>query len=190
MRFINELSVRRVSKITSLNPTVFLSLSLQMLFSVLQYFSPVNTDIIPLQTRWPSQAIQSGRDIHHLPWKAENSSLQEVLRVTLLPPLNGVLTPISPLPQAVISSYLEATKKEGKKKTQCLLLALILFLLFSPVQHCIHTWSLQGHKDTEREKKNKRRWDKMVCPQKKKNNYTMVKTIKDNLEQNCKHIGI
>lgn len=109
--------------------------------------------------------------------------------MTLLPPLNGVLTPISPLPQAVISSYLEATKKEGKK-TQCLLLALILFLLFFPVQHCIHTWSLQGHKDAKRKKKNERSWDRMVCPQKKRNNYNVVKTIKRNLEQNCKHIGI
>lgn len=104
--------------------------------------------------------------------------------MTLLPPLNGVLTPISPLPQAVISSYLEATKKEGKK-TQCLLLALILFLLFFFLcstafthDHCRVTRTPRGKKikgaGTE--------WSAL----KKKSNYNMVKTIKRNLEQNCK----
>lgn len=94
------------------NPKSYLSISLQMLFSIFSIFlqfHPINTDIFHPRWQWPSWANWSCTDSSDLPWKAEHSSLQEALHITLFPPLNDVSSPISSPPQAVISSYLEAT---------------------------------------------------------------------------------
>lgn len=144
-----------MSKITSLNPTVYLSLSLQMPFSILQYFSAISSckhrDHPPTDSvTFPGNSERQ----RHPPSSLEGWKLISPRSTSHDPSPPAERCPHSYKPSSTSCNILLSWSNEkGGEKTQCLLLALILFLLFFPVQHCIHTWSLQGHKDTRRKKK-------------------------------------
>lgn len=123
------------------NPKSYLSISLQILFSIFGIFlqfHPINTDIFHPRRKWPSWANWSCTDSSDLPWKAEHSSLHN---------------PFSPSEWCLLSYKLSSTscnillsRSNNSSKVQCFLSVLILFPV--PAQSCAHTWSSLGQRDT------------------------------------------
>lgn len=158
-----------MSKITSLNPTVYLSLSLQMPFNILQYFSAISS--CKHRHHPPTDSVTfpgNSEQQRHPPSSLEGWKLISLRSTSHDPSPPAERCPHSYKPSSTSCNILLSwsNEKGGKKNTMSPLSPYFISPFF-PVQHCIHTWSLQGHKDTKR-KKNKRCWDKMVCPQKKK----------------------